>query len=126
MILSSRMYQKIKQWAKAIKKDVVVVWLVAKDERTPVWIKILALIVAAAHPPRGFAGRLHCRQKQRHEHANDCDDNEQFHQGETSAPATGDPIHYLLHWQAEQKKPDGQKRPAEMMPALYAWRGKPG
>ncbi|OTG64644.1 hypothetical protein B9T29_00380 [Acinetobacter sp. ANC 3903] len=41
------MYQKIKQWAKSIKKDVVVVWLVAKDERTPVWIKLLALIVAA-------------------------------------------------------------------------------
>lgn len=41
------MYQKIKQWAKAIKKDVVVVWLVAKDQRTPIWIKLLALIVAA-------------------------------------------------------------------------------
>ncbi|GAA5180428.1 YkvA family protein [Acinetobacter kookii] len=41
------MYQKIKQWAKTIKKDVRVVWLVAKDQRTPVWIKILALIIAA-------------------------------------------------------------------------------
>lgn len=41
------MYQQIKQWAKTLKKDIVVVWLVAKDERTPVWIKILALIVAA-------------------------------------------------------------------------------
>ena len=47
LILSSAMYQKIKQWAKSIKKDVMVVWLVAKDERMPVWIKILALIVAA-------------------------------------------------------------------------------
>ncbi|OTG74245.1 MULTISPECIES: YkvA family protein [unclassified Acinetobacter] len=41
------MYQKIKQWAKTIKKDVLVVWLVAKDQRTPVWIKILALMIAA-------------------------------------------------------------------------------
>ena len=41
------MYQKIKQWAKTIKKDVLVVWLVAKDQRTPVWIKLLALIIAA-------------------------------------------------------------------------------
>lgn len=47
MILSSRMYQQIKQWAKTLKKDIVVVWLVAKDQRTPVWIKILALIIAA-------------------------------------------------------------------------------
>ena len=41
------MYQKIKQWAKTIKKDVLVVWLVAKDQRTPAWIKILALMIAA-------------------------------------------------------------------------------
>ena len=41
------MYQKIKQWAKTIKKEVLVVWLVAKDQRTPVWIKILALMIAA-------------------------------------------------------------------------------
>ena len=41
------MYQKIKQWTKTIKKDVLVVWLVAKDQRTPVWIKILALMIAA-------------------------------------------------------------------------------
>ncbi|MGS0707164.1 YkvA family protein [Acinetobacter sp. ANC 3781] len=41
------MYHQIKQWAKTLKKDIVVVWLVAKDERTPVWIKILALITAA-------------------------------------------------------------------------------
>ena len=47
LIFSTCMYQKIKQWAKTIKKDVLVVWLVAKDQRTPVWIKILALIVAA-------------------------------------------------------------------------------
>ncbi|WP_291371442.1 MULTISPECIES: YkvA family protein [unclassified Acinetobacter] len=41
------MYQKIRQWAKRLKKDIVVVWLVAKDERTPIWIKILALVIAA-------------------------------------------------------------------------------
>ncbi len=47
MIFSTYMYQKIKQWAKTIKKEVLVVWLVAKDQRTPVWIKILALMIAA-------------------------------------------------------------------------------
>ena len=41
------MYQKIKQWAKTIKKEVLMVWLVAKDQRTPAWIKILALMIAA-------------------------------------------------------------------------------
>jgi uncharacterized membrane protein YkvA (DUF1232 family) len=41
------MYQKIKQWAKTLKKEIVVVWLVAKHERTPIWIKILALMIAA-------------------------------------------------------------------------------
>jgi len=41
------MYQQIKQWAKALKKEIVVVWLVAKHERTPVWIKLLALMIAA-------------------------------------------------------------------------------
>ncbi len=47
LILITCMYQKIKQWARTIKKDVLVVWLVVKDQRTPVWIKILALIIAA-------------------------------------------------------------------------------
>lgn len=46
-MIATCMYQQIKQWAKTLKKDIVVVWLVAKDQRTPVWIKILALIIAA-------------------------------------------------------------------------------
>lgn len=46
-MIATCMYHQIKQWAKTLKKDIVVVWLVAKDERTPVWIKILALITAA-------------------------------------------------------------------------------
>ena len=46
-MIATCMYQQIRQWAKTLKKDIVVVWLVAKDERTPVWIKILALIIAA-------------------------------------------------------------------------------
>ena len=45
--LISTMYQKIKQWAKSIKKDILVVWLIAKDKRTPSFIKLLALIIAA-------------------------------------------------------------------------------
>ena len=46
-MIATCMYQQIKQWAKTLKKNIVVVWLVAKGERTPVWIKILALITAA-------------------------------------------------------------------------------
>ena len=41
------MYQRIKQWAKSIKKDILVVWLIAKDKRTPNFVKFLALIIAA-------------------------------------------------------------------------------
>lgn len=46
-MITTCMYQQIKQWAKALKKEIVVVWLVAKHERTPVWIKLLALMIAA-------------------------------------------------------------------------------
>lgn len=41
------MYQKIKKWAKSIKQDILVVWLIAKDHRTPKFIKFLALMTAA-------------------------------------------------------------------------------
>ena len=41
------MYQRIKKWDKSIKKDILVVWLIAKDKRTPNSIKFLALIIAA-------------------------------------------------------------------------------
>ncbi len=41
------MYQRIKQWARSVKKDILVVWLIAKDKRTPNFIKLLALVIAA-------------------------------------------------------------------------------
>ena len=41
------MYQKIKQWAKSVKKDILVVWLIAKDKRTPFFVKFLAFVIAA-------------------------------------------------------------------------------
>ena len=41
------MYHRITQWAKSIKKDILVVWLIAKDKRTPNSVKLLALIIAA-------------------------------------------------------------------------------
>jgi hypothetical protein len=40
-------------------------------------------IVAAAHPPSRFAGRLHGGQQQPHQHADDGDHDKKFHQGET-------------------------------------------
>lgn len=46
-LMFSTLYQKSKQWAKEIKKDVIVVWLIAKDKRTPLLVKFLALIIAA-------------------------------------------------------------------------------
>ncbi|HEY0032394.1 MAG TPA: YkvA family protein, partial [Devosia sp.] len=36
-----------KQWARSIKRDVLVVWLIAKDRRTPWSVRILAGCVAA-------------------------------------------------------------------------------
>lgn len=36
-----------KRWAHAIKRDVVALWLAARDERTPLAAKIVAAIVAA-------------------------------------------------------------------------------
>ena len=36
-----------KQWARAIKRDVIAVWLAAKDPRTPLVARILAACVAA-------------------------------------------------------------------------------
>ena len=36
-----------KQWARSIKRDVLVVWLIAKDHRTPWGVRILAGCVAA-------------------------------------------------------------------------------
>jgi uncharacterized membrane protein YkvA (DUF1232 family) len=38
--------QKIRQWASNIKRDVIAVWIAARDARTPKYAKILALLVA--------------------------------------------------------------------------------
>lgn len=39
--------QRLRQWAKAIKRDVHALWLAARDPRTPWHAKLLALLVAA-------------------------------------------------------------------------------
>ena len=38
---------RIKQWARAIKRDVIALWLAARDARTPVLAKVVAAAVAA-------------------------------------------------------------------------------
>lgn len=38
--------QQIRQWASNIKRDVIAVWIAARDARTPKYAKILALLVA--------------------------------------------------------------------------------
>ena len=38
--------QQIRQWVSAIKRDVIAVWIAARDSRTPKYAKILALLVA--------------------------------------------------------------------------------
>jgi uncharacterized membrane protein YkvA (DUF1232 family) len=39
--------QRLKDWARALKRDVLAVWLAARDARTPWYAKALALLVAA-------------------------------------------------------------------------------
>ena len=41
------MLHQIKEWARAIKRDVVALWLAARDPRTPWYAKALAMAVAA-------------------------------------------------------------------------------
>lgn len=41
------MFATVKQWAKALKRDVVALWLAARDRRTPVFAKLVAAFVAA-------------------------------------------------------------------------------
>ena len=41
------MVQRVKQWARAIKRDVVALWLAARDPRVPWFAKVLAGAVAA-------------------------------------------------------------------------------
>lgn len=41
------MIQRLKAWAKALKRDVVALWLAARDPRTPFAAKLVAGLVAA-------------------------------------------------------------------------------
>jgi hypothetical protein len=45
-------------------------------------------MVAALHPPTGFAGSLHGWQKQRNQHADDRNDDEEFDKGEPTDRST--------------------------------------
>ena len=40
-------FEKLKAWARALKRDVVALWLAARDSRTPLAAKIVAGVVAA-------------------------------------------------------------------------------
>jgi hypothetical protein len=54
----------------------------------------LLLVVGTLHAPRSFTGRLHSRQEQCHQYANDGDDDKQFNQGKTPVRVSG---HTFLH-----------------------------
>jgi uncharacterized membrane protein YkvA (DUF1232 family) len=41
------MLERVKRWARAIKRDVVAVWIAARDPRVPWYVKALAFAVAA-------------------------------------------------------------------------------
>jgi uncharacterized membrane protein YkvA (DUF1232 family) len=41
------MIKRLKQWAKALKRDVTLLWLAARDPRTPLAAKLVAGFVAA-------------------------------------------------------------------------------
>ena len=41
------MLARLKDWARLIRRDVVALWLSARDPRVPFWIKALAALVAA-------------------------------------------------------------------------------
>lgn len=44
---STKPAERIRNWARAIKRDVLALWIAARDPRTPVAAKIVAAIVAA-------------------------------------------------------------------------------
>lgn len=44
---SDELLRHLKSWAKSIKRDVIALWLAARDPRTPWYAKLLAAIVAA-------------------------------------------------------------------------------
>lgn len=39
--------EKLKAWAKSLKRDVVALWIAARDSRTPIYAKFMAAAVAA-------------------------------------------------------------------------------
>jgi uncharacterized membrane protein YkvA (DUF1232 family) len=41
------MLARLKDWARLIRRDVVALWLAARDPRVPFWIKALAALIAA-------------------------------------------------------------------------------
>jgi uncharacterized membrane protein YkvA (DUF1232 family) len=41
------MFRRLKDWARAIRRDVHALWLAARDPRTPWYAKALALVIAA-------------------------------------------------------------------------------
>lgn len=41
------MLARLRGWAKAIRRDVVALWLAGRDPRVPTWLKALAALVAA-------------------------------------------------------------------------------
>jgi hypothetical protein len=43
---------------------------------------LLLQVIATAHPPRGLTGRLHSRQQQRHQDADDRDHHQQLNKSE--------------------------------------------
>ena len=45
--MTARLIDSVRQWARAIKRDVLAIWLAARDSRTPWFAKALALAVAA-------------------------------------------------------------------------------
>ena len=47
MRVAKKWIDRLKQWAKQIKRNVYAVWFVARDPETPFMAKLLALLVAA-------------------------------------------------------------------------------
>jgi uncharacterized membrane protein YkvA (DUF1232 family) len=46
------MWSKLRDWARAIKRDALAVYLAMRDERTPIWAKVVgAIVVAYAFSP---------------------------------------------------------------------------
>jgi uncharacterized membrane protein YkvA (DUF1232 family) len=45
--VAARLIARAKEWARLLKRDVVAVWLAARDSRTPTTAKVVAAIVAA-------------------------------------------------------------------------------